>query len=102
MNEEKNNGEIRQIRYIKGYELQLTCSACPEQYDVFNNQNIMCAYLRLRHGWFYAAVPDVGGKIVYQTKSSDGDGCFEDNERLKYLNRAIIAIDKHYKKQVKK
>ncbi len=61
---------------------------CPEQYDVFNGEKKV-AYLRLRHGHFRA---DVGVEIVY-TAYPEGDGSFYDEERDKYLNEAIDAID---------
>jgi len=65
---------------IHGYLLERTCFACPEQYDVYAGEE-QVAYFRLRHGSFYAAVPDHGGEIVYQA-DPDGDGIFEDNERF--------------------
>lgn len=84
---------MKQIQYIKDFKLELTCYACPEQYDVFK-QGRLIGYLRLRHGNFYAACPDVGGTTVYQA-CPEGDGMFNQEERLKYLTKAIIAIKKH-------
>lgn len=78
---------------IKDYELVQTCSACPEQYDVFKDGKIV-GYLRLRHGSFRADVPDCGGKTVY-TSNTKGDGCFEPEEKELELNNAIEAIDFH-------
>ena len=78
---------------IKGYELKLTCSACPEQYDVFKDGK-QIAYLRLRHGWFYASVPDCSDNIVYKAEPK-GDGMFEEDERMRYLTEAIEAVEKH-------
>ena len=79
---------------IQGYELKMTCWACPEQYDVLKDgKNI--AYLRLRHGWFYASVPNCSGNRIYEA-SPIGDGIFEDNERVRYLTEAIKAIEKYY------
>jgi len=78
---------------IKGYHLVETCGACPEQYDVYKN-NVQVGYLRLRHGYFYASVPDCSNDIVYEANPK-GDGIFEPDERMKYLNEAIIAIEKH-------
>lgn len=80
---------------IHGYYLQGTCSACPEQYDVFDNKDQQVAYLRLRHGHFYASVPDVGGDVVYEA-DPEGDGCFMDHERVKYLTEAILAVQEYY------
>ena len=78
---------------INGYRLELTCGACPEQYDVFLGEELV-AYLRLRHGWFYAACPYVGGTVVYEAYPK-GDGMFEDDEREFYLTEAIKAICSH-------
>lgn len=79
---------------IHGYRLEKTCSACPEQYDVFANDQ-QVAYFRLRHGHFYAACPDVGGDIVYEADPK-GDGLFDDEERVKYLTEAILAVQEYY------
>jgi len=81
---------------IKGYELVQTCWACPEQYDVFKDGK-QVGYLRLRHGWFYASVPDCSDEIIYEA-SPEGDGIFEEEERMEYLEEAIKAIDDYYKK----
>lgn len=78
----------------KGFEFKLTCGACPEQYDVLLDGKYM-AYLRLRHGYFYASVPDVGGKVVYDANPK-GDGIFESDEREFHLQNAYDAIVKHY------
>lgn len=73
-------------------ELKLiqTCGACPEQYDVTQDGR-QVGYLRLRHGWFYAACPDVGGDIVYESEPK-GDGIFEDYERPIEIEKALAAI----------
>lgn len=75
---------------INGYELEMTCGACPEQYDVFKDGN-QVGYLRLRHGYFYASVPGPGGKRVYNA-TPIGDGIFEDHERRHYLEEAVNAM----------
>ncbi len=74
--------------------LELTCSACPEQYDAFVGDR-QVGYLRLRHGTFRVEVPDVGGKTVYIDDPA-GDGCFEHFERDAYLTAAKAAIAAHY------
>lgn len=78
---------------INGYELILTCGACPEQYDVFKDGD-QVAYLRLRHGFFYASVPYCSNSIVYEAYP-EGDGIFEDSERMRYLTEAIKAVEKY-------
>ena len=79
---------------IHGYRLQQTCSACPEQYDVFANDEIV-AYFRLRHGTFRVDVPDCGGETIY-TAHPEGDGIFMAHERVKYLTEAILAVQEYY------
>lgn len=79
---------------LQGFEFNQTCGACPEQYDVSLNGEQM-AYLRLRHGYFYVAVPDCGGEIIY-TAYPKGDGMFDGDERDKYLQEALSAIINHY------
>lgn len=80
---------------IHGYRLQQTCSACPEQYDVFDDIGQQVAYFRLRHGSFRATVPDVSGTEVYYA-TPIGDGSFVQKERVKYLTNAILAVQEFY------
>ena len=82
------------MRIINGYKLVKTCSACPEQYDVFKDGK-QFGYLRLRNGHFYASVPDCSAEVVYEA-SPVGDGMFDDDERDMYLTEAIEAIDRYY------
>ena len=71
-------------------KLELTCGACPEQYDAFCNGR-QVGYLRLRHGYFYVAYPECGGEIIYEAEPR-GDGSFKSDERQYYLTNAINAI----------
>jgi hypothetical protein len=73
---------------IGKYTLEQTCFMCPEQYNVYLNDEKV-AYLRLRHGHFTAKVNDT---IVYEAHP-DGDGGFTTEESNKYLYNAINAID---------
>lgn len=79
---------------IHGYRLELTCFACPEQYDVYAGDEL-AAYFRLRHGRFIACVPDVGGDIVYES-TTNGDGMFFKGERAVELTKAILAVQEYY------
>lgn len=76
---------------ILGLQLKLTCFACPEQYNVFLGA-AQVGYLRLRHGYFRADVPDVGGTTVYIASNVKGDGMFEDDERAFFLHNACRSI----------
>ena len=72
-------------------KLEMTCGACPEQYEA-NYKGSEVGYLRLRHGYFYASVPNVGGADVYEAWPK-GDGVFYDQEeRDHHLNNAKEAI----------
>jgi hypothetical protein len=89
---------------LLGYRLVLTCRACPEQYDVMldcvggvagggpHSESVVIGYLRLRHGHFRAEAPDCGGEILYEA-FTEGDGMFDDDERLRHLTIAVMCID---------
>jgi hypothetical protein len=82
---------------IDGYKLFCTCPACPEQYDVFDNNNTKVGYLRLRHGWFRADYPECGAETIYEAHPI-GDGSFVKHERIGYLTAAVRALDARIKK----
>lgn len=67
-----------------------TCDACPEQYDAMLD-GVQVGYLRLRHGTFTVAVPDVSGHLVY-VGHPRGDGLFEPEERDYYMRQAAHNI----------
>ena len=67
-----------------------TCGACPEQYNVYHEgREVGYLRLRLRYGTFRA---ECMGETVY-IASPQGDGVFEPDERVHYLNAACVAID---------
>lgn len=80
---------------IHGYRLVRTCGACPEQYDVLDSQGNQVAYLRLRHGSYTVSAPDVSGEVIYQA-FPQGDGIFEDDERVEHLEESIKHIQRYY------
>lgn len=77
----------------KELKLVQTCAACPEQYDVFYDGDLV-GYMRLRHGTFRAECPGPGGDLVYLSGVMGSDaGCFQnDDERKMNLEWAKIAI----------
>ena len=75
---------------MKHFIVEITCFACPEQYDVFLDGE-QEGYLRLRHGVFRCDYPDCGGETLYYTYC-DSDGIFSDEERNKCIPEAIYAI----------
>lgn len=83
---------------IDGATVQLTCSWCPEQYDVYKGKHRI-GYLRLRHGWFRADYPDCGGDTVYEAQPV-GDGAFIDAaERERHLRAAVRALRDVHKRE---
>ena len=69
---------------IKGLHFLLTCSACPEQYDVEDQHGNSCGYIRLRHGELRCDYPYIGCETIYF--DDEWMGSFDDNEqRMKYL-----------------
>lgn len=79
---------------IKGLNFKCTCSACPEQYDVFDNNENIVGYVRLRWGGLTCEYPDVGGKLIYEASVGDGwCGSFESKEqRLEHLSNIADRI----------
>lgn len=81
---------IEKLYANNGLELTRTCFACPEQYEVFKDGK-QIAYYRLRHGEFRVDFPECGGETIFEA-SPNGDGIFDDNERLSYLIKAMRSV----------
>lgn len=89
--------EIRKMYALHGLELRGDGCACPEQYDVFKDGK-QVAYYRLRWGEFTVDYPDVNGEeIIYHR--TNGDGMFDDDERIPYLESAMYALLEQLKKE---
>lgn len=86
---------------IKGLNFKCTCSVCPEQYDVFDNNENIVGYVRLRWGYLRCDYPDVGGEVIYEADIGDGFcGEFENGEqRMKHLNNIADKIIKKISRQ---
>ena len=54
------------------------------------------AYIRLRHGCFRVDAPICGAKEIFYTEACKGDGRFDDDERMIFLQQAVDAVKKHY------
>ena len=79
---------------IKGLNFKMTCSASPEQYDVYDSSGKQVGYVRLRWGGLSCTYPDVcGEEIYYANVGSDYCGVFENNnQRMMYLNKIADKI----------
>lgn len=77
---------------LEGLRFQMTCFACPEQYDVLDENDNIVGYIRLRHGHL-TMQPRPGGiqEFLYEHDFDDPWlGVFpNDDERIKHLR--IIA-----------
>jgi hypothetical protein len=81
---------IKRLYAKNGLEINRTCAACPEQYEVFKDR-IQVAYYRLRNGEFRVDYPDCGGETIYEAEPI-GDGIFESRKRLIFLNKAMKVL----------
>lgn len=81
---------IKKLYAKKGLEIIMTCGACPEQYDILKDGK-QVAYYRLRHGEFRVDSPDCGDETIY-VAFPNGDGIFDDDERLVYLSNALRHV----------
>lgn len=81
---------------IKGLNFEMTCSMCPEQYDVYDSNGKQVGYVRLRWGLLSCTYPDVDGKMIYCASIGNGYcGEFEnDNQRMTHLNNIADKIFK--------
>ena len=86
---------INKLYSKNGLKIDLTCCACPEQYDIYRGR-VLVAYYRLRHGEFTVEMPDCGDKCVFYA-APNGDGIFDCNERLIYLTKAMRIVIKELK-----
>lgn len=79
---------------IAGLLFKLTCSACPEQYDVFDGDKKI-GYVRLRHGSL-SVDNEVIEKGIWHTDSVHGDGEFDDQERPYFLAKIAFLLLKEF------
>lgn len=80
-------------REINGLRFVQTCSAFPEQYDVFRGDE-QVGYIRLRYGHLWAHVPDGGGACVLDVDLDDAWECFANEEqRSEYLHKIANLIN---------
>lgn len=79
---------------IAGLLFKLTCSACPEQYDVYEKDSKI-GYVRLRHGSL-SLDNEVSEYTIWQTNSVDGDGDFTNQERPYFLAKLAFLLLKEF------
>lgn len=86
---------------INGLTFVETCCACPEQYDVKDENNKTVGYVRLRWGTLTCECPDVGGELVYEADVGDGlTGTFDsEDDRVSYLSAIAEVINKRIEEE---
>lgn len=75
---------LKPLLVIDGLAFELTCSACPEQYDVWlGERQEQVGYVRVRWGHAWAYHPDFMGEPVYDEPIGDDDlaGQFIDDDQ---------------------
>lgn len=79
---------------INGLEFKEITSACPEQYDIYKDNEIVGS-VRLRWGKLTAYFPEIDGELVYSHQFSDNyQGCFScDEDRKHYLEEISKKIN---------
>lgn len=91
--------------YINGLRFEQTCSACPEQYNVFINEDVAIGYVRLQWGYLRADyIHEKYDITVYSSVIGDGymDGMFtSEEERQHHLNKISKALIKKHEKEQK-
>lgn len=90
--------EYEHPQALFGYGLVHSGVAWPERYDVTLDAagdaaaSATVGYLRLRHGHFCAEIAERDGEIVFEAWPS-GDGMFDDDERVRHLEAAVLCLD---------
>lgn len=81
---------------IDNLRFEQTCFACPEQYNVFDENNKQVGYVRLRWGNLYCDYPHHNGETIYEHSFNDGYlGIFESEEdREHHLTNIAKEINK--------
>jgi len=83
------------------FQYQMTCRVCPEQYDIFDEENNRVAYFRYRHGrltvnpyYKNSEVIDFSAIIYSEDRSWDkNSGWLTDEERPKVFERVNKALE---------
>lgn len=72
------------------FQLEKTCSGCPEQYNVFMGGKYV-GYARLRHGYF--RMENANDVVVYDANPPGPGGIFDSAEdREKYLSEGLAKL----------
>lgn len=75
---------------INGLKFVQTCGACPEQYNVYNENHNIVGCVRLRWGRLSCKYPNVWGEEIYSASVGDKwTGYFDSQENRNYHLNAI-------------
>jgi len=81
---------------LETLKLIQTCEACPEQYDVEDNDGNTIGYIRLRWGRFRVICPNIEGETVLEHQFSHSFGMFDAHERDIWIDKALKAIKAYW------
>lgn len=71
-----------------------TCNACPEQYDLYNEDTgKLIGYVRERHGMLTVNCPYVGDELVFGTEIDE-----ENESVMSYQTEIEECVKEYYKK----
>ncbi len=85
--------------FINGLYFNQTSCGCPEQYDVFDEDNNQVGYVRLRHGLITCECPDIGGTEIHNEDLSGFsiDGVLHYDLRPTILSVIANKIKQYYR-----
>lgn len=88
---------MEEFSIYNGLVFEQTCFACPEQYDVYKDNNLV-GYVRLSWGFLRCDYPDVGRETVYEYCFGEDvvyKGCFNSDEERNFhlteISKALIG-----------
>jgi hypothetical protein len=92
MNKERKMENISGELTINNLRFVMTCTACPEQYDVFDSSGKQVGYVRLRHGKLRCDYPVCGDEVIYEAEPKGNGGFDSDDERIFHLGKIASCI----------
>lgn len=87
------------VLMVGPFTFELTCEACPEQYDVWlGERQQLVGYVRYRSGILRADHPECGGTVVLREQLGDYlDGSLDDRRewlpRIAHVLAEVVGVD---------
>jgi hypothetical protein len=74
------------------YQFVLTCTRCPEKYDVCTETGEKCGYIRIDDEDLKCYYPCYGGELIYFAEITGLDSFKDDEERFFHLGKIAEVI----------